>query len=33
LSESDIPVHALLERGDFCDVVSIASDEMASAAM
>ena len=32
-AQSDIPVHALLERGDFYDVVSIASDEMASAAM
>ena len=32
-AQSDIPVHALLERGDFYDVVSVASDEMASASM
>jgi len=30
-AQSDIPVHALLGRGDFYDLVSIASDEMASA--
>jgi hypothetical protein len=33
LSESNIPVHALLERGDFYDVVPSTADEMASAAM
>ena len=32
-AQSDIPIHALLDRGDFYDVVSIASDEMASAAI
>ena len=32
-AQSDIPIHALLGRGDFYDVVSIASDEMASAEM
>ncbi len=32
-AQADIPVHALLGRGDFYDVVSIASDEMASATM
>ena len=30
-AQSDIPVHTLLGRGDFYDLVSIASDEMASA--
>ncbi|MFB3111429.1 MAG: CehA/McbA family metallohydrolase, partial [Gemmatimonadales bacterium] len=32
-AQSDIPIHAILGRGDFYDVVSIASDEMASAEM
>ncbi len=32
-AQSDIPVHAVLGRGDFYDVVSIASDERASAEM
>jgi TolB protein len=32
-AQSDIPIHALLGRGDFYDVVSIASDEMAGADM
>ncbi|MDX1492851.1 MAG: CehA/McbA family metallohydrolase [Longimicrobiales bacterium] len=32
-AQSDIPIHALLGRGDFYDVVSIASDELASAEM
>ena len=32
-AQSDIPIHVLLRRGEFYDVVSIASDEMASAAM
>ncbi len=32
-AQSDIPIHLLLRRGEFYDVVSIASDEMASAAM
>ncbi len=32
-AQSDIPIHALLGRGDFYDVVSIASDELASARM
>ena len=32
-AQSDSPIHALLDRGDFYDVVSIASDEMASAAI
>ena len=30
-AQSDIPIHALLGRGDFYDLVSIASDEMNSA--
>jgi hypothetical protein len=32
-AQSDIPIHALLGRGDFYDVVSIASDELMSAEM
>jgi len=32
-AQSDIPIHVLLGRGDFYDMVSIASDEMSSAAM
>jgi Tol biopolymer transport system component len=32
-AQSDIPVHVALGRGDFFDVVSIASDELASAEM
>ena len=32
-AQSDIPIHVLLGRGDFYDVVSIASDEMDSAEM
>ncbi len=32
-AQSDIPIHAILGRGDFYDVVSTASDEMASAAI
>jgi len=32
-AQSDIPIHALLGRGDFYDLVSIASDEMNSAAI
>lgn len=32
-AQSDIPIHALLGRGDFYDVVSIASDEMMGAQM
>lgn len=32
-AQSDIPIHVLLGRGDFFDVVSYASDEMASAQM
>ena len=32
-AQSDIPIHALLGRGDFYDIISIASDEMMSAQM
>jgi TolB protein len=32
-AQSDIPIHTILGRGDFYDVVSIASDEMASSDM
>ncbi|MDG2240022.1 MAG: CehA/McbA family metallohydrolase [Longimicrobiales bacterium] len=32
-AQSDIPIHAVLGRGDFYDIVSIASDELASADM
>ena len=32
-AQSDIPIHAVLGRGDFYDLVSIASDEMNSAAI
>jgi TolB protein len=32
-AQSDIPIHTILGRGEFYDVVSIASDEMASAEM
>ena len=32
-AQSDIPIHALLGRGDFYDIVSIASDEMMGAQM
>ncbi len=32
-AQSDIPIHAILGRGNFYDVVSTASDEMASAAI
>jgi len=32
-AQSDIPIHAILGRGDFYDIVSIASDELASADM
>ncbi|MEJ2539088.1 MAG: CehA/McbA family metallohydrolase [Gemmatimonadota bacterium] len=32
-AQADIPIHALLGRGDFYDLVSIASDEMNSAAI
>ncbi len=32
-AQSDIPIHVILGRGDFYDVVSTASDEMASAEM
>ena len=32
-AQSDIPIHAILGRGDFYDLVSIASDELASADM
>ncbi len=32
-AQSDIPIHALLGRGDFYDLVSIASDEMNSASI
>jgi len=32
-AQSDIPIHTILGRGDFYDIVSIASDELASADM
>lgn len=32
-AQSDIPIHALLGRGDYYDIVSIASDEMMGASM
>ena len=32
-AQSDIPIHAILGRGDFYDIVSIASDELVSADM
>ncbi len=32
-AQSDIPIHVILGRGDFYDLVSIASDELASAGM
>ena len=32
-AQSDIPIHTILGRGDFYDMVSIASDELASADM
>ena len=32
-AQSDIPIHTILGRGDFYDLVSIASDELASADM
>ena len=32
-AQSDIPIHTVLGRGDFYDLVSIASDEMVSAEM
>tara|TARA_Y100000590_G_scaffold264754_1_gene297551 strand:+ start:6942 stop:9254 length:2313 start_codon:yes stop_codon:yes gene_type:complete len=32
-AQSDIPIHVILERGNFYDVVSIASDEISSAKM
>jgi hypothetical protein len=32
-AQSDIPIHAILGRGDFYDIVSIAADELANAEM